>query len=86
MLGECNFLSSVLPQQKFEVTAGQCYSSILLASKGKYILKVQGQADPKDEKGREAPNFGSSFYMFFLLPLSLSYVIGLARRAVFFLT
>ena len=45
-----------------------------LESKGKYILKVWRPANPKEEKRREArttSQFGSSFYMFFLLPLSL---------------
>ena len=41
--GVCNFLSSVSPQQKFEM-ADQCYSSVTaqfyLASKGKYILEA----------------------------------------------
>ena len=41
--GMCNFLSSVSPQQKFEM-ADQCYSSVTdqfyLASKGKYILEA----------------------------------------------
>ena len=41
--GVCDFLSSVSPQQKFEM-ADQCYSSVTdqfyLASKGKYILEA----------------------------------------------
>lgn len=43
----CNFLGSVSPEQKFEVTDGitaQCYSSVAaqfyLVSKGKYILEA----------------------------------------------
>ena len=37
-----------------------------LESKRKYILKVWGQANPKDEKEKRGaqPNFGSSFYVF----------------------
>ena len=53
--GVCNFLSSVLPQQKFEAV-DQCYSSVTvqfyLASKGKYIIELWGWADPKDAKRR----------------------------------
>ena len=30
----------------------QCYSSVLLASKGKYILEASGKANPKDRKRR----------------------------------
>ena len=57
--GGCNFLGSVLPQQKFEVTDGPVLQlsvtgQFYLTSKGKYILKARGQADPKDAKRREA--------------------------------
>ena len=57
-----------------------------LASKGKYILEEWGQADPKDTKRRETQrlNFGSSFYTFFLLPLSLSYVNWASQEACCF--
>ena len=79
--GVCNFLGSVSLQQKFEpmdrAVLQPCiissdgpvlqlyYSSVLLASKGKYILNVWGCVDPKDVKKREAPwpNFGFSFYV-----------------------
>ena len=90
--GVCNFLGSVLSQQKFELMDAPvlqpCVISLdrpllqlwvtaqlSLESKGKYILKVWGRADPKDAK-RSPPRaqFGSSFYVFFLLPLSLPYV------------
>ena len=68
MSGECNHLSSVSSQQRFEATdikvlgASQlsdspCYGSwtdqFYLENKGKYILKVWGHADPKDVKRRE---------------------------------
>ena len=51
----------------------QCYSSVLLASKGKYILEACRKTDPKDNKPLEAPsptslNFGSSLFMFFSSP------------------
>ena len=61
--GVCNFLDSVLSQQKFEVTnvkaLGASQLSVLqlhvtaqfyLENKGKYILEVWGHADPKDVK------------------------------------
>ena len=71
MSGECNLLSSVLSQQKFEVTDvkavgrsmlsdSPCYSSwtneLYLENKGKYILKPRGPADSKDTKRREREN------------------------------
>ena len=45
-----------------------------LQSKGKYILEAWVQANPKHMKRSPWPHFGSSFYMFFLLPLSLTYI------------
>ena len=51
MLVEC-VISSLLPQQRFAM-ADKCYSSVTaqfyLASKGKLILEVGKQADPKGE-------------------------------------
>ena len=80
MSGEC-VISSILSchSKNLKRWTDQCYSSVLLASKGKYILQAWRQADPKDTKRREVPphppfNFGSSFCMFFILPLSLPYV------------
>ena len=73
MLGVCDFLGSVLSQQKFEATdikafgASQlsdrpCYSSrtdqSYLENKGKYILEVWGHADPKGMKRREKEKEG----------------------------
>ena len=67
--GECNFLSSVSLQQKFEM-ADQGYSLVTaqfyLASKGKYILELWGWSDPQEEPRL---NFGSFFYVFFSSPL-----------------
>ena len=75
--GVCNFLGSVLPQQILKRHMNQCCSLVTvqfyLVSKGKYILKAWGRADPRDMKRSKRPNFGSSFYVF-LLPLSLPYV------------
>jgi len=68
MSGECNSLSLVSSQQRFEATDVKalsmsqlldslCYSSWIdqfyLDNKGKYILKTWGYADPKDVKRRE---------------------------------
>ena len=68
MLGECNFLGSILSQQKFEATDVKalgvsqlsdnlCYSSwtdqSYLENKGKYILEAWGHADPNHTKRRE---------------------------------
>ena len=65
-------------QQKFEETDGSelqlhVTAQFYLESKGEYILEVWGRADPKDPKEKRGPrpNFGSSFYIFFLLPLGL---------------
>ena len=64
--GVCNFLSSVLRQERFEM-ADQCYSSVTAqfysASKGKHILEAGGPADPTDAKRREAP---AQFRLLFL--------------------
>ena len=68
--GLCNFLSPVSLQQKFEATdrpvlqlcvTGQFY----LASKGKYILKAWGRADPKDLVRREVPPTSGSILAHF---------------------
>ena len=79
--GVCNFLGSFSPQQKFGVTDGPvlqlCFTAqFYLESKGKYILKTWGWANPKDMKGREAPcsTLAPLFMCFFLLLLSLPYV------------
>ena len=58
--GLCNFLGSFSPQQKFGVSDRPvlqlCITAqFYLESKGKYILKTWGWANPKDMKGREAP-------------------------------
>ena len=58
--GICNFLGSVLLQQKFEAMDRpvlQCCvtTPFYLESKGKYILKALGCADRKDAKSRQSP-------------------------------
>ena len=78
--GVCNFLSSVLPQQEFEVmdrssVTAQCYSSVLLSKQRKIHPGGVRVGLPKRLKRREAPgSILTLLYMFFLLPLSLPYV------------
>ena len=65
--GMCNFLGSVSSQQKFEAMDGptlqpwagpvlqlRVTAQFYLESKGKYVLKAGGNAEPKDVKRREA--------------------------------
>ena len=66
--GVSNVLGSVSSQQKFEVTDGPvlqlCVTAqFYLESKGKYILRVWGHADPKDTKIRGSP---AQFWLLFL--------------------
>ena len=99
--GVCNFLGSVSSQQNFEATdvkalgasqlsdrvTAQCYCSVLLKNKGKYVLKVWGHADPKDARRKERkrereharaeerpPGLWLLFLYVFSLPLGLPYV------------
>ena len=78
--GVCNFLGSVLPQQKFEVTDGpvlqpRVTAQFYLESKEKHILEAWGWVNPKDSR-REAPSsvLAPLFLCFFLLPLSRPYL------------
>ena len=41
--GVCNFLGSVLPQQKFEVTDGPVLQLSFIGKKGKYLLEARGR-------------------------------------------
>ena len=71
MGGVCNFLSSVLLQQKFEAMDGPVLqlgvkAQFYLAIKGEYIFKAWEWADPKEvkwseEKRSERFNFGFFF-------------------------
>ena len=73
LLLEKSVISSVLSHRSKNLKwlMNQYYSSVLLASKGKYILKVWGQADPKDRKRREASIFLGFLLLYFcLLPNS----------------
>ena len=81
--GECNLLSSVSSQQRFEVmdvkalgtsqlSDSPCYSSwtdqFYLENTGKYILETWGHADPKDTKRRESPGPLAPLFICFFLP------------------
>ena len=72
--GVCNFLGSVLLQQKFEATDGPvlqlCVTvQFYLVSKGKYMLAAWGQTDPKT--WTEAPSsILALLFMFFFSPPS----------------
>ena len=63
----CNFLGSVLSQQKFEAM-DQCYSSML---KLNFIQKIEENTSSRFEgmpRERDHQPFGSSFYVFFSPP------------------
>ena len=84
-LGRTNVIAlrwmSVTVFERTNVTA-QCY----LESKGKYILEGMRACWPKrpEEKRGPQPNFDSSFYMFFLLPLGLPYVNWASQECCLF--
>jgi len=70
----CNFLSSVSPQQRFEMV-GQYYCSVTAQSfiwqaKESTTLSREGGTTPKE---RPQSVLASSFYMFCVLPRSLPY-------------
>ena len=70
----CNFLSSVSPQQRFEMV-GQYYCSVTAQSfiwqaKESTTLSREGGSTPKE---RPQSVLASSFYMFCVLPRSLPY-------------
>ena len=69
-------LSSVLSHCSKNWSDGQtqCYSSVLLAGKGKYMKHESGPTQKMQREESPWLNFGSSFCMSFLLPLSLSCV------------
>ena len=83
MSGECNFLGSVLPQQRFEMV-DQCYSSLLqlrvLFSKQR-IVHHQGVRVGQPKKERPQPLLAPSFYMFSPFPHEPALCkLGLARK------
>ena len=81
--GVCNFLSSVLPQQKFEATDGlvlQLGITLTFICQAKENTSSRHEGGLTQKKWREekwwgagGSIFGSSF-LFFLLPLSLHYI------------
>ena len=87
LLGGC-LISSVLYccSKNLKGWMGQCYSSVLLSSKEKYILMAWGQANPKDSKRREAPSsiLAPLFICFFLLPLILLYANWASQEGCLF--
>ena len=83
--GVCDFLGSVSPQQKFEAMDGpELQHSFICQAKENTSLGMK--ADPKEpeEKRGQRPNFGFSFYMFFLLSLSLPCVNWASQEGCFF--
>ena len=76
--GICNFLSSVSPQQKFEVMDRPVVQlSYIWQAEENTSSRHEGGPTRKIGREKRGPrlNFGSSFYMFFfLLHLSLPYV------------
>ena len=70
----CTLLSSVLPQQRFEM-ADQCYNSVTAQSfiwqtKDSTLLRHEGRWAPKEML---QPILAPCFYTFCLLPLHLPY-------------
>ena len=88
--GDCNFISSVLLQQKFEVkdrpVLQPCVTAqFYLESKGKCILEVWGRWSQKAwREEKPLAQFWLLFCMFFSSPWACPMQIGLARRAVCF--
>ena len=82
--GVCNFLGSVLLQQRFEMV-DQCYSSVTAQS---FIQQAKESIPSRHEDrptGKERPqsSLASSFYMFCLLPpIACPVQIGLAKKGV----
>ena len=74
--GVCNFLGSVLPQQKFEIMDGPVLQLSFIGKQREIHPRGMRAGRPKrhEETRRPRLNFDSSFYMLFLLPLSLPYV------------
>ena len=85
MSGEC-VISSVLSRhsKNLKQRMDQCYSSVLLASKGKYILETWGWANPKDSKRSPNPSRLPPFIHLSPLLWACPMQIGVTRRAVCF--
>ena len=79
--GEC-VISLVLSRRSKDLEPWTSVTApFYLASRGKYILKVWGRADPKEE---QCPILSLLFVCFFSSPWACLMSIGLARRAVCF--
>ena len=76
----CNFLSQ---SKNLKWWMDQCYSSVLLASKGKYILEVWGWSNPKYEK-RKARASILLLSLFSFFPLSLPCVNSATQEGCLF--
>ena len=74
--GVCNFLGSVLPQQKIEIMDGPVLQLSFIGKQRKIHPRGKRAGPPKRQEEKRSPrlNFDSSFDMLFLLPLSLPYV------------
>ena len=86
MLGEC-VISSVLSHHSRNLKrwTNQCYSSVLLGKTKNSIPWRTEHGWPKRwRENRPQLNFGSSFYMFFVLPLSLLYVNWASQEGCLF--
>ena len=79
-------VNSVIALRQTSVIQPRVTAQFHLESKGKYILKALGQADPKDAKRKEAPRsiLAPLFICFFLLPLSLPYVHWASKEGCLF--
>ena len=77
MSGEC-VISSVLSHhsKNLKRRVDRCYSSFIWQAKENTFLTREGEPTQKIWREERGPrlNFGSSFYMFFILSLSLPYV------------
>ena len=85
MLGEC-VISSVLSRhsKNLKQQMDQHYSSVLLASKGKYILEAWAWANPKDSKRSPNPSRLPPFIHLSPVLWACLMQIGLTGRAVCF--
>ena len=77
--------TSIIALRWTSVTA-PCYSSVLFRKQRKTHPRGMRACQPKrrTEKRGPRPNFGSSFYMLFLLPLGLPYVNWASQECCFF--
>ena len=82
-----NFLGSALPQQKFEMMVDQCYSSVLLTSKGKGVRAGWLKRHKEKRSTPHPPDLDQFWLLFlyvFLLPVSLSYINWASQEGCLF--